>query len=158
MSIQKICVLYLTQMITKAAFFTQQSDHKKIIKCNDERCKLDSSLKNSCTVFYLFIKQTFDWLIDLIYLFIMIISKILDILIYNVFLRPKLDWRGSRCVCGVGDGGGVGVVTWVNMVRMCGSTCQNPPHSYTWALKIGTHSYTYRSKLTPTHRLVWGTG
>ena len=32
---------------------------------------------------------------------------------------------------------------------------QNPPHSYTWALKIGTHSYTSHSKLPPIHILVW---
>ena len=70
MSIQKICVFYLTQMITKAAFFTQQSDYKKIIKCNDERCKLDSSLKNSCTVFFIYLlnRLLIDWLIEFIYL------------------------------------------------------------------------------------------
>ena len=28
---------------------------------------------------------------------------------------------------------------------------QNPPYSYTWALKIGTHSYTSHSKLPPIH-------
>ena len=32
---------------------------------------------------------------------------------------------------------------------------QNPPSSYTWALKIGTHSYTSHSKLPPIHILVW---
>ena len=32
---------------------------------------------------------------------------------------------------------------------------QNLPHSYTWALKIGTHSYTSHSKLPPIHILVW---
>ena len=32
---------------------------------------------------------------------------------------------------------------------------QNPPHSYTWALKIGTHSYTSQSKLPHIHVLVW---
>ena len=30
----------------------------------------------------------------------------------------------------------------VILVRMCGPTFHNPPHSYTWVLKIGTHSYT----------------
>ena len=32
---------------------------------------------------------------------------------------------------------------------------QNPPHSYTWALKIGTYSYTSHSKLPPIHIRVW---
>ena len=32
---------------------------------------------------------------------------------------------------------------------------QNPPHSYTWALKIRTYSYTIHSKLPPIHILVW---
>ena len=32
---------------------------------------------------------------------------------------------------------------------------QNQPHSYTWALKIGTHSYSSHSKLPPIHILVW---
>ena len=32
---------------------------------------------------------------------------------------------------------------------------QNPPHSYTWALKTGIHSYTSHSKLSPIHKLVW---
>ena len=40
-----------------------------------------------------------------------------------------------------GSGGGGGF-----LVRMCGPTFQNQPHP--WALKIGTHSYTYRSKNT----------
>ena len=39
----------------------------------------------------------------------------------------------------------------------CGSTFPNAPHSYIWALKIGTHSYTYRSKVQPIQTLVWCT-
>ena len=40
-------------------------------------------------------------------------------------------------------GGNLAVI----LVRMCGPTFQNPPHSYTWALQLRTHSHTYRSKL-----------
>ena len=54
--------------------------------------------------------------------------------------------------------GGGGVNWGVILVRMCGLSFQNPLHYYTWALKIGTHSYiylvTYRSKLPSIHVLV----
>ena len=52
-----------------------------------------------------------------------------------------------------GGGGNQGVI----LVRMCGPTFQNPPHSYTWAVKIGTYLYTSQSKLSPIHTLIWHT-
>ena len=40
---------------------------------------------------------------------------------------------------------GRGRILAVILDWMCGPTFQNPPHSYTWALQIGTHSYTFKT-------------
>ena len=55
---------------------------------------------------------------------------------------------------GVGWGVGVGVTKGSFWYGDAARHFQNPPHSYTWALKIEIHSYTSHSKLPPIHILV----
>ena len=62
------------------------------------------------------------------------------------------------CSRGTSRGGrGVWITCFFLFVWMCGPIFQNTPHLYTWALKIGTHTYTYRYELQPIHILLWGT-
>ena len=61
------------------------------------------------------------------------------------FIKTGPRTRGWGCYLGI------------TLVRMCGPTFQNPPPFIYPGSELGTHLYTYRSKLPTIRILVWGT-